>query len=50
MEAGSAVLQLPKSVEESMPVEGDHSSMVKFKHKDRGTYLVVLGHLKGNLH
>lgn len=37
VDAGSALLQLPDSMEEKIPLDADHSMMVKFNNKnDRG--------------
>lgn len=46
MDAESSVLQLPDTIEESLAVDGDHSSMVKFKHKGDQTYKSVVRYLE----
>ncbi|KAL0633622.1 hypothetical protein Q9L58_007446 [Maublancomyces gigas] len=46
VDAESSVLQLPDTIEESLAVEGDHSSMVKFKHKGDQTYKSVVRYLE----
>jgi hypothetical protein len=37
----SALLNLPRSIEERIPVEGDHSNMVKFRTSGDRTYVTV---------
>ncbi|RPB13466.1 hypothetical protein P167DRAFT_115662 [Morchella conica CCBAS932] len=47
VESQSAVLQLPRKIAESLPAEGDHSTMVKFSNKTTSnSYTSVLKHLR----
>lgn len=46
VDSGSSVLQLPDTIEESLSVEGDHSTMVKFENNHDKTYTSVVRHLK----
>jgi hypothetical protein len=42
----SAILQLPDSMEVKIPVDADHSQIVKFDNRNADTYQTVLGYLK----
>jgi hypothetical protein len=42
----SALLQLPDSMEEKLPVDGDHYTIVKFDSKTSRTYTSVLEKLR----
>ncbi|KAA8909657.1 hypothetical protein FN846DRAFT_776022 [Sphaerosporella brunnea] len=42
----SALLQFPDKMEVKIPVDADHSNMVKFDSQNNQTYSSVLGHLK----
>ena len=42
----SAILQLPDSMEVKIPVNADHSQIVKFDNKNTDAYQTVLGYLK----
>lgn len=46
VDSGSSVLQLPGTIEESLSVEVDHSTMVKFENNRNTTYISVVRHLK----
>ncbi len=46
MTEGSSVLQLPDNVEKKIPVNANHSDMVKFKASSDPTYSTVLQILK----
>ncbi|KAA8894721.1 hypothetical protein FN846DRAFT_785990 [Sphaerosporella brunnea] len=50
VEAESALLQLPETMEETLSVAGDNSTMVKFKHKAHTTYKNVLEYLEEYAH
>lgn len=39
MDADSALLQLPDSLEEKIPVDADHSMIVKFDNNNSKTYI-----------
>jgi hypothetical protein len=42
----SALLQFPDTMEVKIPVDADHSNMVKFDSKNNQTYSSAVGHLK----
>lgn len=46
VESSSSVLRLPDSIEETMAVDGDHSTMVKFEDRNHRSYTSVVRHLK----
>lgn len=41
----SSVLQLPSSIEQTLSIEGDHSTMVKFDHNGNPGYTSVVRHI-----
>lgn len=41
----SSVLQLPVAIEQTLSVEGDHSTMVKFEYRADLGYTSVVGHI-----
>jgi len=46
VETGSALLELPDSIESKIPVNKDHSQIVKFDNRNNVTYQTVIGYLK----
>lgn len=42
----SSLLQLPEAIERCIPIEGDHSNMVKFTHKNNLSYTTLVWHIK----
>lgn len=44
--SNSAILQLPDSIEVKIPVNADHSQIVKFDNKNANVYQTALGYLK----
>lgn len=45
----SSVLQLPSSIEQTLSLEGDHSTMVKFQNNGNLGYTSVVRHIKNVL-
>lgn len=45
----SSVLQLPSSIEQTLSIEGDHSTMVKFENNGNLGYTSVVRHINGVL-
>lgn len=45
----SSVLQLPSSIEQTLSLEGDHSTMVKFQNNGHLGYTSVVRHIKNVL-
>lgn len=45
----SSVLQLPGSIEQTLSIEGDHSTMVKFQHNANPGYTSVVRHINNVL-
>jgi hypothetical protein len=46
VDSGSALLDLPDRVENKIPVNADHSHIVKFVHRKDNTYTTVIKYLK----
>lgn len=46
VETGSALLELPDSVETKIPVDADHSQIVKFDSRTVEAYKTTVGYLK----
>ncbi|KAI5839115.1 hypothetical protein DFP73DRAFT_484559, partial [Morchella snyderi] len=46
VEAGSAILVLPETIETSLPATGNHSTMVKFKSQSEASYQSVINRLE----
>ncbi|KFY69545.1 hypothetical protein V496_00165 [Pseudogymnoascus sp. VKM F-4515 (FW-2607)] len=47
VESGSALLELPDSTEIKIPVDADHSQIVKFDNRNAEAYKTAVGYLKG---
>lgn len=46
VETGSALLELPDSTEAKIPVNADHSQIVKFDSRNAEAYKAAIGYLK----
>ena len=46
VDSGSALLDLPDSIEAKMPVNADHSQIVKFDSRNAEAYKAAIGYLK----
>jgi protein SERAC1 len=46
VDSDSSILQLPDSMETKIPVNADHSQIVKFDNRNDEAYKAALGHLK----
>lgn len=46
VESESLILNLPSSIEETLPAEGDHSTMVKFEHEHHATFTSLIRKLR----
>ena len=46
VDAGSAILELPDAVEDKIPLDADHTMIVKFDHKNNRGYASALDKLR----
>lgn len=46
VDSGSAILDLPDSIEAKIPVNADHSQIVKFDNRNAEAYKTAAGYLK----